>query len=252
MYLPNFLQRIFNYYNAANGSYQEEVQRANANVARGDRFQFNSNLPPYFYSGQLFVQQGESFIVNPNVSVLFLTMNPQENEHVNRWDPGTVTHNDFIERMNNWFISQEANERRPSNIYSNCQAFLKEFVDAEDFQGRYELLHTESAVALDWFPFYSPEFKFKNIADWNGLPMKYLNHILSLVDDIPDVPIIAVGGAIKTALVSMGTVNTLGDNVTKVELVNKSIYCIPKLAVPGVGRGADFLDEVVNQVRANL
>lgn len=252
MYLSHFLQPIYNLYSTANGSYHLKIQQANANVVRGDRFRFNPNLPPYFYSGQLFVQNEDGFRVNPNINVFFLTMNPQENDHVNRWVPGTVTLADFINRMNNWFISEEANERRPSNVYSNCQAFLKEFLRADDFEGRYALLHNESAVALDWFPFYSPEFKFKSTADWNDLPMDYLNHILSLLDELTDVPIIAVGGAIKTALVSLGTATSLGNNVTKVEIGNKKIFCIPKLAIPGVGRGADFLEEVVNRVRASL
>ena len=252
-FLNEFLITIFNYYNANNGTYQAEVQQVNENTAPGAQYRFNPDLPPYFYSGNLFVINQDEYIVNSIVKMVFITMNPQQNDNVLNWAPGSVNLDRFLCRQNNWFISDEATNRAPSAMYLNCQNFLQKFHDLEQAKGRYKLIHENNGVIIDWFPFYSPNFKLTGHEEWNDLPLNYLNHILSLQQHLPETPFIAVGGAIRDILAEIGdNQEDLNNYVKKVTLNNRTIYCIPKLANPGVGAGDELVSAAVDVIKEDM
>lgn len=204
------LQRIFDFYNRSpvGTDWANEVALANQNLV--GRIQFNSGLPPYFYSGRLLeVVGGALQFAKTSPRMVFVTMNPQENAQVNCWKPGAMTLTDFVNRQNGWFVSAEATARGPSAIYVNCNRFARLCLTVPPSVGRYSLLNDHCA-AIDWFPFFSTRFQLREA---NSVPRNYLNAILrGLSAAFPrtvapspgqapaPIRLICVGGAIRDAL----------------------------------------------------
>lgn len=216
-----------------------ELSRANRNVRVGSPL-FDPHLPPYFYSGQLLqFRDGELAFRTPLPSVIFITMNPQTNDHVDAWQPGGRTLREFVEFQNEWFASSAAMVRRPSTMYLNCRRFLSMLLGVDDVT-RYGVLHRH-AVAIDWFPFYSAGF---SLSITNELPREYLQRTLAGIaaaaDDYPTGPrplVICMGKHAATAvrrLYQFG--KRVGDHIEKFapRSLSTPVYTFARLGQQGV------------------
>ncbi len=229
-----FLTRIFEMYNRKKetNEWEEELNRVNENTCIGENYRFNPNLPPFFYSGKLVNTEGNQMTLNePNC--IFITLNPQENAQVKDWQPGEVKIEDFIKRMNNWFISTEATDRKPTSIYLNCDRFLCSLMNIDRKNGDgYGNLHRYYGCVVDWFPYYSTNFC---LSIENNLPKQYLTTILNGLSELKCPKIVAGRDGTEEILkmINQDQIEVLDDYVNACHYNGKQFYTVRRLSQQG-------------------
>lgn len=215
---------------ASNPEWNNLVTECNNNVTKANA-RFCPGSPPSFFAGKLFkFDSSGNLVLNRDLKVVLITMNPMKmyEYDVNR-DPDMFQReslNDFIRRQMNWF-EPTAENRTTSTVFNRCIKLGNAIVGVEQE-------HIDDRVAIvDWFPFYSSEFKInKN----NNLPHRYLTTILNgLSGEIPEALFIAISKPSVDLLIELSAKSNLvkqygeknKSSLIKHSLNGKHIYSFP-------------------------